>query len=652
MNRDQTDFLQGGGEMGSLIRAYNWESSPLGNPDQWDSALKSMVSMMLSTHFPILICWGTEYIQLYNDAFRPINGTNKHPQALGGSAKDTYAEIWDTIGPMFKKVRKGETYGFPNFIVPLNRNGYIEQCYFDFSYSPIKSSKGIAEGILVICKETTAQVKAINSISEAKAELDFAIEAAELGTWDLNPLTRKFIGNDRLKSWFGLDAAAEIDLSKATDVIADHDRQKVLDAIAKAMDYDSGGHYSIEYHIINPKDDQSRLVRAKGKALFNENRQVTRFSGTLQDITGEHNALSEVKDSNHRLELALEQARLSKMAAKMGTFDMDLKLGTLEWDERCRILFGISHHNTVSYEHDFLRGLYPDDRERVIECIKDVYNKAKTNGDYDIEYRTVGAEDGQIRWVKAQGKAYFDAEAKPIRFIGSVLDITEQKHDELRKNDFIGMVSHELKTPLTSLKAYMQLLPLKIQDIGVAKTIITKVESQIRKMSTLINGFLDVSRLESGKISLEMSHFVLSDLIDEMIADFEMLMATHQIIHHPCTAFEVKADRDKLGSVITNLIGNAIKYSPSGSKIEIRCAKEGNMATVSIKDEGIGIKKEDTQRLFERFFRADNRNTKTISGFGIGLYLSAEIVKRHHGTIEVNSSLNEGSTFIFSVPLG
>ncbi|WP_449437099.1 PAS domain S-box protein [Pedobacter steynii] len=132
------------------------------------------------------------------------------------------------------------------------------------------------------------------------------------------------------------------------------------------------------------------------------------------------------------LEAAYEQIRLSKQAAQLGTFDMDLLRDTMEWDERCRTLFGISHQNIVDYQTDFIGGLHPDDREHVLEVIAHSMNKAIANGDYDIEYRTVGAEDGQIRWVRAKGRVYFNNLEEPVRFIGSVLDITDQKLSEER----------------------------------------------------------------------------------------------------------------------------------------------------------------------------------------------------------------------------
>ena len=172
--------------------------------------------------------------------------------------------------------------------------------------------------------------------------------------------------------------------------------------------------------------------------------------------------------ARNELERVYEQARLSKEAAQLGTFDMDLIMGTMEWDDRCRTLFGTSHHNKVTYEGDFVQGLHPEDKDRIVEIINDAFIKSRTGGKYDVEYRTIGVEDRKLRWVRAKGQVYFDSDEVTVRFIGSVLDITEQKEDELRKNDFIGMVSHQLKTPLITLTAIIQVLNVKMKTMQTA----------------------------------------------------------------------------------------------------------------------------------------------------------------------------------------
>jgi len=171
MNRKKKEhyFLSEGGKMGELIRSADWSNTPLGDPEKWSQSLKTMTAMMLGNPFGMYIAWGKNYTQIYNDAFRPILGASKHPEALGGSSKDTFAEIWDTIGPLFTDVMKGKAVSFPDFKVPLNRNGYTEDCFFDFSYSPIKIEDGSIGGILVTVIETTEKKIVADALQESNA---------------------------------------------------------------------------------------------------------------------------------------------------------------------------------------------------------------------------------------------------------------------------------------------------------------------------------------------------------------------------------------------------------------------------------------------------------------------------------------------------
>jgi len=162
---------------------------------------------------------------------------------------------------------------------------------------------------------------------------------------------------------------------------------------------------------------------------------------------------------------------------------------------------------------------------------------------------------------------------------------------------------------------------------------------------------LNVSRIESGKISIDRQLFNLDDVITDVIKESELTATTYQIRFLPCGPVDVFADKEKIASVITNLVSNAVKYSPKGSPIEIQCEATANTVRVSVKDEGVGIAEQDQGQLFERYYRVEDDHTKYISGFGIGLYLSAEIVRRHEGTIGVESKKGAGSTFYFTLPL-
>nr|MBA3664625.1 PAS domain S-box protein [Bacteroidota bacterium] len=161
-------FLQGAGEMRERIREYDWASTPLGTPELWPTTLKTAVSIMLDNPFAMYIAWGKEYIQLYNDGYRPILGENKHPKALGISSRETFMEIWHIIGSMFDSVMEGEAVAYPHFMLLLNRNGYMEECFFDFAYSPIRLEDGTVGGVLVTVTETTTKKKAEDALKKSE----------------------------------------------------------------------------------------------------------------------------------------------------------------------------------------------------------------------------------------------------------------------------------------------------------------------------------------------------------------------------------------------------------------------------------------------------------------------------------------------------
>ena len=157
--------------------------------------------------------------------------------------------------------------------------------------------------------------------------------------------------------------------------------------------------------------------------------------------------------------------------------------------------------------------------------------------------------------------------------------------------------------------------------------------------------------MESGKIAIDKYNFDVEKLIKEIIEEQELVIKSHTFIFTPCTPVLIYADRDKINSVLTNLISNAVKYSPKGKQIDIKCEVIENHVQVSIKDEGLGIKPADLDSVFKRYFRVTTNETQHISGFGIGLYLSAEIIERHDGRIWAESDFGKGSTFYFSLPL-
>ena len=346
-----------------------------------------------------------------------------------------------------------------------------------------------------------------------------------------------------------------------------------------------------------------------------------------------------------KTEIKLKQAMET---GKMDTWSVNLPTQQVSLSDAVNEMFGFSATDEVALK-DIIAAAASPYRPMLHDILRDALHQLLP---IDIEYPIKNRISNEQLWVKTTGKVFSNDEGLPIEYSGMFMDITERKLDELRKNDFIGMVSHELKTPLTSLNGYLQILQnkaLKSADTFTQKAL-DKSVFQVRKMTSMINGFLNVSRLQSGKILLQKQNFRLDELIKNCIEELSLTEISHTLKNQSFGPVTVYADADKIGNVLSNLVSNAVKYSPQGSDIIVKCITGEGCVQVSIQDQGIGIAADDIEHLFERYYRVEGEHTKLISGFGIGLYLCAEIVEIHNGTIWVDSEMGKGSTFHFSLP--
>jgi len=246
-----------------------------------------------------------------------------------------------------------------------------------------------------------------------------------------------------------------------------------------------------------------------------------------------------------------------------------------------------------------------------------------------------------------------DNQGKIIGLSKIARDISEQKHAERRKNDFITIASHELKTPLTTIKSYVQMLLAKAHQADKIFDIaaLSRVERQTEKMSILIQNFINNAKLADGTLELEFERFNVDILLKEVARNAEILFQTHVIKMVDCEEVFVFADRKKIALVFENMISNAVKYSAIGSQITITCKTDQENVRLAVSDNGIGISNDDQLRMFDRYYRVKDEKHKNTSGFGIGLYLVAQILERHSSTINVDSKVNKGSRFYFDLPI-
>ena len=292
---------------------------------------------------------------------------------------------------------------------------------------------------------------------------------------------------------------------------------------------------------------------------------------------------------------------------------------------------------------------HPDHVARVVEKISECFH----SGEPWEDTFPLRGKDGNYRWFLSRAIPIRDASGNVTRWFGTNTDVTEQLRLEHQKDDFISIASHELKTPVTSVKAYAQLLALRFRKAGDMRSaeMLGKMDAQLNKLTKLIGDLLDETKIEGGNLVLQESTFDYAALMKEIIEEVQRTTTRHDIVYELAPSVAVRGDRERIGQVLTNLLTNAVKYSPRAERIEVRASVDDGEIITTVRDFGIGISKEKQGKVFDRFFRIEGQEEQSYPGLGLGLYISAAIVKRHHGRIWVESEEGEGSTFAFSLPL-
>ncbi|WP_428331680.1 PAS domain-containing sensor histidine kinase [Mucilaginibacter sp.] len=588
--------------------------------------------------------------ELVNDKFLQVAGKT-YESIIGKYYWDAFEEVRNIYEYALNDVvQTGQPYYADEVELSLVRNNQEEVIFVTFVYAPIPDDKGSVNKIAVWVLENTSQVidrknkeTAKNTIQKERDRLRKFIMQAPAGicvlngsdlTFELiNPLYQALFPGRQLLGKPLLDAVPEIKHQPIWNILQEVYQTGITfegEALLIPLARNTGG----------PIEDRFFNFIYQARTDLNENVDgILVFVFEVTDIISGQRELRKTQDS---LELAIE-------ASGIGIWTANLITDELIITSRSREIHGIPRTKQLTLTTAF--GLiFEEYRAKVTAGI----NKAvATKQDFCEEYWINPMDGGKPKWLKANGRAYYDESGKPLYITGAIFDLTEQKEDDLRKNDFIGMVSHELKTPLTSLAAMVQVSSAKLKNSedSFLVSAMTNANNQVKKMTNLINGFLNVTRLESGKIQLDKKNFQMEDLVSDIIDESKLTSSSHVIKLFACKPILIFADADKIGSVISNLLSNAIKYSPKGTQIIVRCDRINDKMQVSVADEGLGIKEDDISHVFDRYYRVENPSQSHISGFGIGLYLSAEIIHQHGGEIWVESKIGKGSIFYFNLPI-
>ena len=362
------------------------------------------------------------------------------------------------------------------------------------------------------------------------------------------------------------------------------------------------------------------------------------WSWVFRDITEQRRSERTVKESEEKFRLLADS-----MPQHIWTSDTE---GNLNYFNQSVFDYtGLTAEQV--YKEGWLQIVHPDDRDKNIEVW---LNAISTGNDFLFEHR-FRRHDGEYRWQLSRAIPQRNSNGKIQMWVGTSTDIQEQKIREEKKDEFISIASHEMKTPLTTAKAYLQMLELLLDENDEEANLYAKKASQsVNRLNELIGELLDVSKIQLGKLNYNITTFDFNDMIDTTVENIQLTSTTHTIVKTGKVNEKVTGDKDRLQQVVINLLTNAIKYSPHAEKVYINVGQILDRINVSVIDTGIGIAQQSLDKVFEKYHRVEEHAVQ-FQGLGIGLFVSYEIIQRHHGKLWAESELGKGSTFNFTLPL-
>lgn len=619
----------------------------------------------------------TAIIEFANDAMLKI--WDKDRSVIGKSLEEALPELkGQPFIEMFARVwREGITISGTDTAAHLIVDGKLQTFYFDFEYRAIKNSDGEVYCILHTATDVTERVLSVRREQSLMEELRAANEELSAANEELYQTNEELNeSQDHLKQLYEelaesnarfrsmvRQAPIGMCIIRATDLFvqevndeylemvgkprSEFEKQSIWQAIPEVADIyapvmnrviETGEAFVAKEHevmLIRNGVAEVIFVDFVYEPMFQDGK-VAAVMVLVIDVSDKVKARKSIEEVEERIRLAVD-------AAEMGTFDADLLAGHMLTSPRFNQILGLKAAPQWS---EILAMINPDDRLKRDLAL----DKALKNGELFYEARLKTNPGGMQKWIRVQGKVYFNSEGKPYRMLGTLLDITHYKKLVQQKDDFISIASHELKTPITSLKASLQLLE-RMKNNPNAETLPKLIEQStksMRKISGLVDDLLNVSRTNQVQLTLNKSNFALADAI-ETCRSLISVAGDYNLIVKGDETLQLYGDERAVDQVIVNLVNNAVKYAPASKEIILGVENKGDVARISVTDKGPGISSDKIAHLFDRYYQAQPSGFNN-SGLGLGLYICADIIKRHGGQIGVDSTLGQGSSFWFTLP--
>ncbi len=468
-------------------------------------------------------------------------------------------------------------------------------------------------GYVKVARDMTEQKQAAEWLRLSEERYRIAMEAGELATWDWNLITNKITWNEQHFKLFGIENKGQmIDPDFFLKFVFSEDLPAVKEQLS-AVTGDKGI-YKAEFRVKRPNDHELYWMSGYGRVTESKNGKPSRVSGVMFDCTERRHAQEELQSAQNSLNTALE-------AAKMGVWDINFTTGQVTHSRRHDQLLGYSDiqepwSSEMAKEH-----MMDADKLKFDEAFENMLQTGK----FDMEARIIHSNNAEhLHWVHYFGRLFRDAKGEATHAAGVIVDITDRKTAEKQKDEFLGIASHELKTPVTTIKAYAEILQEMFTDAHDMKSanLMSKMDKQIDRLTKLIKDLLDVTKVSEGQLHLTRETINLEELIKNITEEMQRTTRQHQIRLELSALPLVTGDKERLGQVLSNLLSNAIKYSPDSEDITVFTSTENNNIFISVRDKGIGMSENTLSRIFERFFRSSDPSVHSFPGLGLGLFIS------------------------------
>jgi PAS domain S-box-containing protein len=672
-------ILEGGGEMGTLVGQFDWSATPLGPLSNWSRSLRAAVAMVLHARHPMFLWWGPGLIQIYNDAYVPSFGLGKHPAALGQGGRDCWPEIWDIIGPQIDGVmRRGTPTWHEDALVPIFRNGAIEEVYWTYGYSPIFDDGGSIGGTLVVCTETTERVLATRQEAALRAEVErdrtrlrqfFAQAPAGICILRGPDLVFEF-ANDHYRALVGGRDVVGKPLLSALPELAGQG----LDALLHGVIASGQAFVGREARIRVDRHGRGTLDEAFYTFVYSPLRdtpdRVDAVIVLALDVTEEVSAKRRSEELAQRLRDS--EAQFHVLAESIPQLAWRTRAdGYTDWyNQRWYDYTGTTPASMQGWGWKQVH--HPD----VLEEVLARWQAALAAGEpFEME-APLRRADGQYRWHLTQAVPFKDETGRIVRWFGTNTDIDASRRiaeeraalleSEQRarldaelasraKDEFLSTASHELRTPLNAILGWARMLQSgELSDSAFSRAA-DSIERNARVQVRLIEDILDGSRIITGKLQLEIRPLdltaVLQAALDSVRASADAKRIVLSVNVDPAAA-RVIGDPERLHQVIWNLANNAIKFTPKEGAVDVDLSRVGTDVQLTVRDTGEGIGPDFLPYVFERFRQAEGSTTRRHGGLGLGLALVRHLVEAHGGTVQADSKgPGHGSIFTVRLPV-